>query len=101
MMKLTQGAEQDLADAIAWYNSQRDGLGFEFLDAVERLMQRIEATPLQFPKVEGRNRRRNLRQALLRRFPYRIIFEIMDDESLLGQAVAHTSRRPRYWNKRD
>lgn len=100
MMELSQGAEQDLAEAIAWYNSQREGLGAKFLDAVERLLQRIESTPLQFPKVEGRNRQRNLRQALLRQFPFRIIFEILDDETLLGLAVAHASRHPRYWDKR-
>jgi toxin ParE1/3/4 len=99
-LRLSLGAEADAADAIAWYNDQRDGLGVKFYEALERLLETIEAAPQRFPKVEGRNRRRTVKQALMRRFPYRVIFEVKDDQSLLVLAVAHTSRRPNYWRNR-
>ena len=33
-VRLRPEAEQDLADASAWYEEQRQGLGHEFLDEV-------------------------------------------------------------------
>lgn len=38
-------AEEDLAEAQDWYESQREGLGSEFFDAVELVFNRIRETP--------------------------------------------------------
>lgn len=99
-LKVSQGAEDDAAAAVAWYNDQRDELGFEFLDAFQRLLESIEVAPHRFSPVEGANRQRQLRQALMKRFPYRVIYEIQSDRSALVLAVAHVRRHPDYWRHR-
>ena len=38
-------AEDDLAEARDWYDAQQDGLGIEFLAAIEDVFDRIQATP--------------------------------------------------------
>jgi hypothetical protein len=43
-------AEADIAEAMAWYNRQRPGLGYQFLESVEAPLQRIEKSPLPLRK---------------------------------------------------
>jgi hypothetical protein len=57
----------DLRAARDWYEARQEGLGDEFTLAVERLLERIELVPLQFPRVYNETHR-----ALLRRFPFSI-----------------------------
>jgi plasmid stabilization system protein ParE len=97
---LSRAAEQDADVAAEWYNAHRDGLGLEFLDALETLLERIETSPESFSRLEDYAGTRRLRQGSLRRFPYKVIFEVKSEEKLLVLAVAHTSRRPGYWQDR-
>ncbi len=62
-------AEQDLREARIWYEEKRTGLGMEFLAAINTVFQQIGEQPLQYPLVY-----RQLRRAILRRFPYLIYF---------------------------
>jgi len=50
-VRLRPEAEQDLADAAAWYEEQRHGLGHEFLDEVLRMFSSIAETPLMYPDI--------------------------------------------------
>lgn len=38
-------AEADLADARAWYDGQRPGLGDELLDCVDEVFERLRSSP--------------------------------------------------------
>ena len=38
-------AEQDIADGRDWYESQVNGLGAEFLTAIDNVFDRIRITP--------------------------------------------------------
>ncbi|MGH8247117.1 MAG: type II toxin-antitoxin system RelE/ParE family toxin [Gammaproteobacteria bacterium] len=58
-------AEFDVADAVAWYEDQRIGLGAELLDELDSVLRRVVATPFQFPQIGNQ-----VRRALLSRFPY-------------------------------
>jgi hypothetical protein len=42
-------AQSDIAQAASWYENQRTGLGLRFLDATDRLLDRLRVSPLQFP----------------------------------------------------
>ena len=53
-IRLRPEAEQDLADAAAWYEEQRHGLGHEFLDEVLTMLSSIAKTPLMYPDVYRR-----------------------------------------------
>ena len=67
------------------------GFGSRFRDQIGVIIERMSATPLQFPIVY-----KNVRRALLRRFPYMLFFTI-DGETLLVIACFHSSRDPRIW----
>jgi plasmid stabilization system protein ParE len=87
-------AERDLRDAREWYEDQRDGLGDEFIEEFGETVRAIQALPGRF-KVEEAGYRR----ALVRRFPYRVVFRF-DDERVVVIGVYHSHRDPRRWQKR-
>jgi plasmid stabilization system protein ParE len=87
-------AQQELDDAVTWYDQQADGLGKEFLDELDRVIRRVVAYPLSSMEIEP-----GLRRGLLARFPYGIIYG-QDGEAVVVVAVAHLHRQPRYWAAR-
>lgn len=87
-------AERDLADAAAWYEIQRSGLGHRFLDEVNAIFLKISETPLIYPNVH-----RNTRRALIRRFPFGVYYQVQDS-IIVVFAVMHGSRNPRNWKSR-
>jgi plasmid stabilization system protein ParE len=91
----TPCARAELIDAQDWYENAAPGLGRRFRTAVDAIIQRMNAAPLQFPVIH-----KNARRALLRRFPYALIFVIEADESLTVIACFHGSRDPAHWQKR-
>lgn len=88
-------AQQELDDAVAWYNEQSVGLGFDFLDEVDRAVRRTVAFPMSCPEIEH-----GLRRCLLSRFPYGLIYGMIEDDSIVVVAVTHLHRLPRYWTNR-
>jgi hypothetical protein len=84
-------ARRELDDTVEWYERQSHGLGYEFLDELDRVVRRINAYPESSAELT-----RGLRRALLGRFPYGLIYGI-DAGSIIVVAVAHLHRRPRYW----
>jgi len=92
-------AEQELAEAVRWYEQQRPALGGEFLDAVARALERVARKPDATTSVAGVRAEIGARRFLLRRFPYSIVLLDRGDH-LYVVAVAHTRRRPGYWRRR-
>ncbi|MBN1768072.1 MAG: type II toxin-antitoxin system RelE/ParE family toxin [Prolixibacteraceae bacterium] len=87
-------AELDAIDAANWYNDKREGLGEEFVLALDAKINAIQRNPTHFQVVY-----RNIRRALTERFPYGIFF-IVEDEIIYVLAIQHTSRNPKIWEKR-
>ncbi len=86
---LRRVAEREFDDSIAWYESQRKGLGQEFRAVIEQYFQRISDNPEWFPKVRGEVRR----AVILRRFPFVIHF-LIEPGRIVILSVFHTSREP-------
>src|ERR1039457_4638290 len=82
-------AEQEFDDSIAFYESEREGLGQEFRAIIEQHFQRIAENPERFAKVRGEVRR----AVVLRRFPFVIHF-LIEPERTVILSVFHTSRDP-------
>lgn len=87
-------AEQDLADAYEWYEGCRNGLGVEFLDAVQLVLETASHYPERFPVSYA-----DLRIALVKRFPYLMVFSD-EPRQITVYAVYHSSRDPRGWQSR-
>ena len=87
-------ALEEYLAAIAWYERDYPGRGERFSVALEGLLATIAEAPETFPLRLGAH------AVPVHRFPYVVFFEIVDAETLRVLAVAHTKRRPGYWNER-
>jgi plasmid stabilization system protein ParE len=81
-------AEQDVAEAYAWYEGRRIGLGEEFLNCVDACIEAICRTPEMYTTVFETYIR-----GLVRRFPYAIFYEYVEDRVTV-YSVFHTARDP-------
>ena len=80
--------EADVAETVAWYERQADGLGRALLGELHATLDRIDAGAHRYPKAHGAARR-----ALLRRFPCAVYF-YEHDEKIVVLAVFHHRRGP-------
>ena len=86
-------AQDELVHARKWYESRSPGLGRAFADAIEAVVERISASPLEFPTVHA-----EVRRAVLSRFPYAVYFRISDDTIVV--LAVHGRQDPSRWQKR-
>jgi toxin ParE1/3/4 len=91
---ITSEAEEDLADAKAWYQRQRSGLGMQFVLCVEATFEQIRRTPEAGTQVAP-----GVRRVVVRRFPYGVYYRI-DPDQIAILAVYHSKRDPRGWQSR-
>jgi toxin ParE1/3/4 len=87
-------AEKEAQESARWYNNESLGLGEAFLEIVEQALDAISENPYQFPRVH-----RDVRRALLKRFPFGIFFRIRPDR-IKVLAIVHLSRDPARWQRR-
>ena len=87
-------AETELMEAASWYEERGKGLGAEFLRSLDATISAIERNPLAYPIIFG-----TVRRAVLRRFPYVVIYRPQDDEILII-ACMHGRRDPKRWQER-
>lgn len=82
----------DFNEAFAWYEDKQEGLGYEFLNAVEKKLAEIVALPQTF----GSKGNPNYREALVDRFPYIIVYRIYSRKrEIFISAVHHAKKSPR------
>ena len=79
-MKLsyTDRSKDDIELAFAWYERQRRGLGFEFLNCVEAALQNI----IDYPEMY-QIRYSCFRGCPIRRFPFSIFYTIEHNEIIV------------------
>ena len=97
MPKVTfhEEADSEMREAALYYEERAPGLGLAFLDEVEKTVQCILAHPVAYRRVAA-----EIRQALVTRFPYGILYVTEPGEHIRIVTVAHLKRRPGYWWKR-
>ena len=91
---LRSRAEDDIRSAFEWYESQRTGLGAEFLAALRERLEAVRAHPESSPVLY-----RGIRRAVVSRFPY-LIFYVVRPERVAELAVLHHARNPAVWPRR-
>jgi len=87
-------AELEVIESAAWYESEVPGLGLEFGEEVERVIELLLENPDLGAAVDG-----DIRHFVLRRFPFSVIYAVVGP-SIYILAVAHGSRGPGYWKSR-
>ena len=94
IIRFTPEADAELVEARLWYARQREDLDLEFMQSIDDALLRIVTHPNLYPIVY-----RNLRRAVVRRFPFAIFYEIAGHE-LQVIAVFHSRRDPERWKSR-
>jgi len=90
-------AEDDVIEAADWYDTQRAGLGDEFVDEILTIFDDLETNPLLYCR---RHPTKNIRWRYPKRFPYRVIYEVIDEKQLvIIAAVIHAARHDRVWQR--
>lgn len=87
--------ESELAEIRDYYNDRSQHLGDEFIDEFERYVLRIAAMPTRWMVARGDTRR-----ALMRRFPYVILFRLVEDDVIRITVIKHERRHPAYGTHR-
>ena len=64
-----EAVQEDIREAFGWYERQSPGLGDEFLRCLDACLSRVSRHPEIFQEVH-----RQSRMALVRRFPYLVIY---------------------------
>ncbi len=92
-------ASAELGEAAVWYEQRREGLGIEFLQAIDGALEFIARFPQGGAVVPGVPLDLPVRRVPVRRFPFHIIYLEMAD-AIRVLAFAHDRRSPGYWHSR-
>ena len=92
-------ASDELEKAVDWYESQRPGLGGEFLEAIDTTLDRVARWPQAAQRVPGVPTDVPARKAPVRRFSYHVAYMEMPD-AIRILAFAHDHREPGCWHAR-
>jgi plasmid stabilization system protein ParE len=88
---LLEEATKEFADAAQWYEAKSEGLGGRFIDIIQRKLRLIQQFPERYPK-----RKKNFREAVVKTFPYIIIYTFYKTERLIVvNTIFHAKRNPR------
>ena len=85
-------AQAEIAEAFAWYEARSYGLGGDFLRVIAAAEEQLSRNPEAYPATRDRFRR-----ILLRRFPYALHFELLNDHRVSVLACLHHRQSPARW----
>ena len=89
-----RAANAEFADASAWYENKREGLGTTFITEIERCVALAAENPLRYAFAHS-----DIRRVVARRFPYSVYFRL-EDSRIVVLAVFHSRRNPAIWQSR-
>ena len=87
-------AEQEVLAIQWWYEERHLGLGHRFGQAIHDALTRIAENPLAFPLAH-----RDIRRAVLARFPYAIYFRAVHAGVVV--LAVHGRQHPSHWKTRE
>lgn len=93
-IKLHSEARKEFFEAADYYEDQVVGLGDDFIDEVEKVLDVIEQQPMSGTKITNTERR-----FLVSRFPYGVIYSVEAGQIVIF-AVMNLKRKPGYWKSR-
>jgi plasmid stabilization system protein ParE len=85
---------EEINEAYNWYESQKIGLGDEFLDCVDEILNRISQMPESYAVVY-----KDIRRVIVRRFPYAVYYRVVSSRVIVT-AIFHSKKDPKSWQIR-
>ena len=93
-VRLVSPANEELDEAVRYYDHQLPGLGFRFFQEVDAAIERIRVMPEAWTKIGDRSRR-----CILKGFPYALLY-VVEPSEILITAVANLHRDPEHYKDR-
>ena len=88
---LSERAKRELIDSREWYEDKQIGLGDRFMNEVFTKLRNLEEDP-----TKGLRRNKLYYEAIVKTFPFLIIYRIEpDSKELFVQSIFHTRRNPK------
>jgi plasmid stabilization system protein ParE len=87
-------AEQELREAVRFYEAKSPGLGLDFLDEIDAGLKTVAEMPGMWAI-----RKDGTRRYLVHRFPFVVVYLLTEDR-LWIIAFAHCKRKSEYWRNR-
>ncbi len=88
-------AQKEFMAEVAFYEAAQPGLGKRFSSSVEKTVSLVVAFPhVGSPSVSG------TRRAVIKGFPFWLIYKPLENDRIIIFAIAHQSRQPGYWVNR-
>ena len=86
---------QDVAAAADWYEARQAGLGARFVEEIIEVWDALAENPTLNCR---RHPSRNIRWRYPNRFPYRVVYEVVEQgQTVIVAAVLHAARQ---WRRR-
>lgn len=98
-VRVLEAAAAEAAEAAAWYEARRKGLGAGFRSEFKLALDRLREGILLGAPWPGRPGERGVKHLLMPRFPFSVVF-VAAREEVTVLALAHHRRRPGYWRDR-
>lgn len=91
--------EHDVAEAVVWYEARQRGLGGAFIEEVITIWDELAINPLLNSRRQ--HPAKDIRWRLTKRFPYRVVYEVMEStRTVVVACVVHAARADRHWRAR-
>jgi toxin ParE1/3/4 len=85
-------AEDEVLATRAWYEARRSGLGKEFAQAVNEMVNRLVETPTAYQRAHGETRR------AVSRFPYAVYYRLSGEDIVV--LAVHGRQHESGWQSR-
>jgi len=95
-LRILDEADKEFQEATLWYFKHSHRLGELFAQSVHQSLLAIERDPLRFAPVEFAEVTPVCRRAMVARYPYVVIFQVLEIEVVV-LSIVHTSRDPNRW----
>ncbi|HEY9184680.1 MAG TPA: type II toxin-antitoxin system RelE/ParE family toxin [Salegentibacter sp.] len=86
---IKEEAQLEIIEAFLYYEEKKVGLGGSFLDHLDSYFKWIKNYPFHFSE-----KRKPFREAVIKRFPYLIIYEVLENEVIV-YSVFNTWQNPK------
>ena len=88
-------ARAEIREARGWYEGQLSGLGRAFIAELDTTLSFVRLHPQMYPPVSDDGA---VRRALLHRFPYSLVYEVMDAHAIVVLACRHVRQDEVNWS---
>jgi plasmid stabilization system protein ParE len=92
--RYSENAKLELVDAAGYYDLQRPGLGTEFAVEVGIGIAKVLDAPNMWPEIEE-----GFRRYRIDRFPYALVYRIIEARNVEIVSVFDLRRRPGSWHQ--